>query len=228
MIELELPRDAPLGVLCALPGELGSLRRAATATRAVLGLEFLELEVAGRRVLACAGGVGKAAAAGAAAALLGEGARGLLVVGTCGGLRRGLVTGTLVHCRVAFQADLAVREARQFESRAAWRAAWRAVAPGPEGWFLTADRPVLTPWRRLRLARAFAGPCVADMETAAAAAVAARAGLPWAALRAVTDGAGIGTARAFRRNYPTQAGRAADSVVELLGGPAAPPSALRR
>ena len=86
----------------------------------------------------------------------------------------------------------------------------------PAGWFLTADRPVLSLWRRLRLARAFAGPAVADMETAAVAAVASAAGVPWAALRAVTDGAtGLGAA-SFQLHYPRQAGRAADTVPLLL------------
>ena len=72
------------------------------------------------------------------------------------------------------------------------------------------------PERRARLARAFTGDAVADMETAAVAAVAARAGVPWAALRAVTDRAGTGTAIMFRRNFPAQAGRAADSVPGLV------------
>jgi nucleoside phosphorylase len=74
---------------------------------------------------------------------------------------------------------------------------------------------VLSWWRRLRLARAFAGPCVADMETAAAAAVAAAAGVPWAGLRAVTDRATIGAPAAFRLHFPAQAGRAADSLPAL-------------
>ena len=103
--------------------------------------------------------------------------------------------------------------------RDAGRVCRREDVEGPEGWFLTADRPVINPWRRLRLARAFAGPCVADMETAAAAAVAARAGVPWAALRAVTDVPGwtgpVGSG-SFRKHFPTQAGRAADSVPDLL------------
>lgn len=206
-----------MGVLCALPRELGGLgERAVGAHRAALGLEVLELDLDGASVLACVGGVGKVAAARAAAALLGAGARGIFVVGTCGGLKRDLAPGVLVHCRTAFQTDLAVRTERQFEADGRWLAAWRERAPGPEGWFLTADRPVLTPWRRLRLARAFRGPCVADMETAAAAAVAARAGVPWAALRVVTDRAGPWTAASFARNYPTLAGRPADTLLDLL------------
>lgn len=210
---------APVGVLAALPRELGALLvEPDEGGRRRLGLSLLERRIEGVPVLAAVSGVGKVAAARAAGALLAEGARGLLVVGTCGGLVRGLTPGTLVHCTHAFQTDLAVREGRRVESDPAWRTAWREVAPGEEGWFLTADRPVITPWRRVRLRRAFAGPCVADMETAAAASVAVGAGLPWAALRVVTDLAGPLTARRFRQNYPTMAGWPADTLRWLLPG----------
>jgi adenosylhomocysteine nucleosidase len=167
-------------------------------------------------VLAAAG-VGKVRAAQAATLLLEAGAtRALLVVGTCGGLRQSLGPGTFVHCTTAAQVDLGVREGRELQADPGLRALWRELAPGPEGWFLTADKAVLSLWRRLRLARAFAGPCVADMETAAAAAVAARAGVPWAALRAVTDRATWGGIGSFRLHFPTQAGRAADTVLDLV------------
>jgi adenosylhomocysteine nucleosidase len=206
------------GILCAMPEELGSLRdHAVAAPKSPQGLELQELEVGGVRALAAVSGVGKVHAARAATLLVEHGARaGLLVVGTCGGLTRGLVPGSLVHCTRAAQVDFAVRQHRETDSDPTLRSAWLAVAPGSEGWFLTADRPVITPWRRLRLARAFAGPCAADMETAAVARVAHAAGVPWAALRAVTDGAGLATAAAFARHYPTQSGRAADTVPALL------------
>ncbi len=100
--------------------------------------------------------------------------------------------------------------------RARCAAITAAVEQGRSGWFLTADRPVLSLWRRLRLARAFQGDCVADMETAAAARVARRAGVPWAALRAVTDGATEGGILEFRRNFALQAGRAAATLPGLL------------
>lgn len=206
----------PVGILCALPGELGALRERALERVAVHGVEVVELDCGGRRALAAVAGVGKVAAAHAASQLLARGAGGLLIVGTCGGLRRSLGVGTFVHCTTAVQADLAVREGRAVPAHAPWRALWREQVPGPEGWFVTADRPVLGPWRRLRLARAFAGPCVADMETAAIAAVAARAGMPWAALRVVTDGAGFLAGRSFQRNYPTFAGLPADTLPRLL------------
>lgn len=206
-------------MLCALPEELGSLVERARGRRTLTGLEILEVELAGCEVLACVGGVGKVHAARAAALLIAAGAtRRLLVVGVCGGLRRSLAPGTLVHCTRAVQADLALREGREVDADPSLRDAWGRTAPGPQGWFVTADRPALSLWRRLRLARAFVGPCVADMETAAAAAVAQAAGVPWAALRAVTDGLAPGGVRAFHEHYPGQAGRAADTVEGLLRG----------
>lgn len=205
------------GVLCALPEELGALARRVRSRRSVVGLELFELELPGARVLACVGGVGKVRAARAATVLLAEGAtRGLLVVGVCGGLRRPLVPGELVHCSSAIQADLAVRQDREVAADAGLAGAWRGVQPGHVARFLTSDRPVLSAWRRLRTARAWQGPCVVEMETAAAGRVASAAGVPWAALRAVTDGAGGGGVPAFRKNFPVQAGRAADTVPALL------------
>lgn len=209
--------DPTWGIVCALPAELGGLRERCVGSVRRAGQEILELELDGVRALACSGGVGKVASARAATLLIGEGATaGLLVVGTCGGLRQGLRPGTLVHCTRAVQTDFSRREGREVDSDAALRRAWREIAQGEEGWFLTADRPVLSLWQRLRLARAFAGPCVADMETAAVASVAAAAGVRWAALRAVTDRATPFGALAFHMNFGSQAGRAADTVPHLL------------
>ncbi len=209
--------EPAFGVLCALREELGSLAERAVERHARMGLEVLELDLGGARALACVGGVGKVNAARGACALLSLGAsRGLLVVGVCGGLKPHLGPGTLLHCTTAVQTDLARVEGRQSQADAALRRAWRDVAPGPEGYFLTADRPVLSWWRRARLARAFAGDCAADMETAAAGAIAAAAGVPWAGLRAVTDRAdGLG-GFVFKLHFPSQAGRAADTVPSLL------------
>ena len=209
--------DRPIAILCALPEELGHLREHERRSRRRAGLEIHELEIEGLPALACVCGIGKVMAARGASLLLAEGAeRALLVVGTCGGLRAQLVPGTLVHCTVAAQVDLAVRQGRELHADENLRRAWQKVLPAEEGWFLTADRPVLSWWRRLRLARAFAGPCVAEMETAAAAAVAVAAGVPWAALRAVTDRATPGGGASFRLHFGAQAPRAADSIPHLF------------
>jgi len=208
--------DRELAPLAALPDAEAPLDRQ--------GLVILRRRIAGIDVVAAVGGVGKVRAARAASLLLaaadevsgGSPARALLVVGVAGGLVSSLGPGALVHCTRAIQADFAVRDGREHGSSDALRDAWRAAAPGEVGWFLTADRPVLSPWRRLRLRRAFQGPCVADMETAAAAGVAALAGVPWAALRAVSDRAGMLGGAEFRKNFPVQAGRAAATVPALL------------
>lgn len=215
------------GIVCALREELGALAGAQLERRELQGLQLLRLDPArlapglpeadALPLWACVCGVGKVHAARAATLLIAAGAeRGLLVVGTCGGLKRGLVPGTLVHCARAIQADFAVRQAREQLADAELRAAWSAVAPGLDAAFLTADRPVLSAFRRWRVARHWPGPCVADMETAAVAAAAQAAGVPWAALRAVTDRADSLGPLAFRLNFPVQAGRAADSVPALL------------
>jgi nucleoside phosphorylase len=212
------PTRAPTyAILAALPEELAVLRERSARTSRAQGLELWELEFGPVRAQACVGGVGKVNAAHATSALFAAGAtRGLFVVGVCGGLRQSLPPGTLVHCERAVQTDLALRSEREVESDADLRRAWISQAGGACGWFLTADRPVLSLWRRLRLARAFAGPCVADMETAAAASVARRAGVPWAAARVVTDGATEGGIFAFRKNFALHADRAAATLPALL------------
>jgi adenosylhomocysteine nucleosidase len=214
-----------IGVLCALREELGSLATAVVRREPVQGLELLALDV--RRLdldparvpplYACICGVGKVHAARAAALLIQHGARdALFVVGTCGGLKRGLDPGTFVHAERAIQADLAVRDAREQLANSELLESWLAEAPGVRGAFLTADRPVLSAWRRWRVARHVRGACIADMETAAASAVATAAGVRWAALRAVTDRADTLGPLAFRQHFPVQAGRAADTVPGLL------------
>ncbi|MEZ6016955.1 MAG: hypothetical protein R3F49_17690 [Planctomycetota bacterium] len=233
------------GVLAALEEELGPLRvwaaehggQRVRSLGVTLERSVSALGHAGppAEVLVARSGVGKVAAAHGAAALLAAGAQAILVVGTCGGLDRQTPVGALVHCGRALQWDLAVRQGRELLPDAALLAAWLVVAPGSVGQMLTADRPairLLERWRRARaVRREGARPArmpggrpgellpwsaVADMETAAVAAVAARAGVPWAALRAVTDSARVGDAGAFLKHLPTQGGRAAATVPMLL------------
>ncbi|MFT7678984.1 MAG: adenosylhomocysteine nucleosidase [Planctomycetota bacterium] len=205
-----------MGILCALEAELGAAGAQEWERQHWLGLELRMGTLGGAAVISCAAGVGKVAAAHGAAALLAQGARALLVVGTCGALDRGLPVGTLVHCERACQVDLAHRAGRESQPDAQLAALWRELVPGPGVSFLTADRPVLNPLRRMRLRRAYPEACVAEMETAAAAAVAVRAGVPWAALRVVTDGAGFGAGASFRQNLAALGGLAADTAGSLI------------
>lgn len=222
--------QAPWGLVAALPIELGPFRGA--GRREVVGGVRLSAHQASGEppLLAAVSGVGKVAAAHAAAVLAARGVRGLLVVGTCGGLDPVDEVGTLVHATKAVQWDLGVREGREMTPDPAVAAAWQEVAPGPLRTFLTADRAALGQWQRARRARAVRGSGddgpVADMETAAVAAVATRAGLPWAALRVVSDQRlrprDILTARGRSR------GRFVDHLETVAGGPAATVGALLR
>jgi len=196
-------------------------------------------------------GVGKVAAAHAALAAVTAGATRLCVVGTCGGLVPSTPVGALVHADRAVQWDLAVRDGRETAADRDLSELWQSVAPGAWAHFLTADRPamrLLDRWRRqraFRRARAQGKPeadralaaavtsavtsalraratlAVADMETAAVAAVAARAGLPWAACRAVSDAARPGSSFGFTHNLPRVGGLAAATVPALLAALAA-------
>lgn len=208
---------APIGIVAALAEELAPLERFVVARRVECGLEVCELDIDGVAARACVTGVGKVMASKAAMLLVARERVGeLLMVGVCGGLSPQLVPGTLVHCLRAVQSDLWVRPGRETEADSELREAWREVVPAVSATFVTADRAVFNPLRGWRLRRGFGGPLVCDMETAAVAAVAYSAGLPWAALRAVTDQPSFVDFGAFRRHFPVQAGRAAETVPDLL------------
>jgi len=198
-----------IGVLAALPAELGGLRGAGEAASGRVGVRIdahgalVGAERAGTRggfgseaaeALTAVSGVGKVRAAHAAAALLEAGADAIVVVGTAGALDGVREVGDLVLATEAIQWDLAGRDGRRIAAHAGLVDAWRAAAPAAVlAPFLTSDRPALGRLQRaarLRSARAGLGrgPApVAEMETAAVAAVCSRAGVPWAALRVVSD-----------------------------------------
>jgi adenosylhomocysteine nucleosidase len=209
------PDSGPELLVCALPAELGPFARELEQ----VGEFDWAGQLGGTPWHAAVVGVGKVAAASATAQRIERLApRGLTMVGVCGGLDWTTRPGDLVHCARAVQADFALRSEREVEPDPGRTAALAAAAGSRAAWFLTADRPALSPWRRLRLARAYTegqGP-VADMETAAVAWVARRAGVPWSALRAVSDGLGWGRRSSFRANFGAQAGRAAEVVRDCL------------
>lgn len=224
-----------VGVLAALPGELGPFliqsegRPAAEPVRSVQGVEVhsQRLPKGGLQVTSAVSGIGKVAAAHGASALLSCGVEALFMVGTCGGLSPEHAVGDLVHLAGAIQWDLSSRNGREVSAHEGLTEAWRLQTSGGLGWALTADRPALrwiSRWRRARAARDWLderGTPVADMETAAVGAVAQRAGTPWAALRVVSDaqrslGARIlgrnRGASSFEANYRAQAARPATSL----------------
>jgi len=218
-----MPEATLTAVLGALAAELTPLWDAGAQSR-LQGIPAVRGEVEGAPVLVLETGVGKAAAAHAAAVAIAAGAARLLAVGTCGGLTPAAPVGLVLHAGRAVQWDLAPRAGRSADADPVLAAAWRSVLPGREALLLTADRPavrLLERWRRQRAVRR-AGDlpvgwiAAADMETAAIGAVAVRAGVPWAACRVISDAATPRGAGAFARHLPVVGGRAAASVPALI------------
>jgi adenosylhomocysteine nucleosidase len=144
-------------VACALPAERRALRG--------LARRGLEVHVTG---------MGAAAAGRAGAALVARAPRALLAAGFCGALDPGLRVGDLVAAERVV--DEASGEAFVAD------AGLLAAAPGRRGTLVSAVRLARGPAERARLA----GTAV-DLESAALARAAAAAGVPFLALRAVSD-----------------------------------------
>lgn len=120
------------------------------------------------------GGMGAAAAARAGAAIAAARPRAILAVGFCGALDPGLAVGDLVA------AEHVVDEATG--ERFPADPGLLAAAPGRRGVLVSARRIARTPEARARLR----GTAV-DLESAALARAARDAGVPFLAVRAVTD-----------------------------------------
>lgn len=225
---------AGIGVVAALRAELGWLA-AGPEWVAARGLTVRRSEMPDGRppFVSTLSGVGKVRAARAASALVDLGVSALLVVGTAGALDPSQGIGELYLASEAVQWDLAVKEGRMVGADPALSDGWAEAAPAARrAVFLTADRPALGRMeRRRRLGRARRGrvvapgaAAIADMETAAVAAVAEASGVPWAALRVVSDRPPAAfellrpAARrrcSFQANYAAVAGIPAESLRRL-------------
>ncbi len=120
------------------------------------------------------GGIGARPAARAAASALAERPAALLSAGFCGGADPSLSVGDLVAAEVVVDGA----SGRRFTADPDLLAA----APGRRGRLTTLPRLAGTPQTKLAI-----GGLALDMESAALAAAAADAGVPFLALRAVTD-----------------------------------------
>jgi adenosylhomocysteine nucleosidase len=146
-----------IAVVCAVPAE----------RRALAGL-------ADGRLRVHVSGIGAANAARTAAAVAGEAPEALISAGFCGALAGDLRVGDLVA------ADVVVDE--RTGDRFAADPRLLAAAPGRRGAMVSAERVARTPADRARLEG-----LAVDMESAALARAAGDAGIPFLALRAVTD-----------------------------------------
>ena len=99
----------PIGVLCAMTGEIALLREdmEVTGRETVGGREFLTGRLYGREAVLALSGIGKVAAACAATILLDHfGAEALIFSGTAGGVDPALRTGDLVVSDRSVQHDV--------------------------------------------------------------------------------------------------------------------------
>jgi adenosylhomocysteine nucleosidase len=144
-----------------------------------------ELAVLGDGALLAVSGIGRAAAAAAANALVEAGASALMTFGMAGALDPALTPGSVVLPRELISGDGA-----RFQTSSSWcarvAAALSSVRAVTEGNLLTCDRAIETPADK---AAAFhsSGAAAVDMESAAVAEIAARHNLPFIAVRVIVD-----------------------------------------
>jgi len=184
------PPAAPaprVGVVAALAAEARALRPG----RAQIGTPL----AVDTDVLLCVSGIGPAAAHAASEALLAAGATALVSWGVAAGLAGTASPGTLVL------ADRVVDLSSPLNPAELWSAAeWtdRIAAHLPtsihvlRGPISATDRVLSTHADKLAAGSRGGGAVAADMESAAVARVANRAGIPWIAIRAVSDTADTG------------------------------------
>ena len=166
-----------LGIVTALNAEAKSL----TKRRIGIG-ELVQLPGG---VLVQVSGVGARSACLAARTLLGKGADALLIWGTAGGLISNLSPGSLVLPKTIIGADRSV-----YHTDAAWHRRLCSRLTGQIGFHeepVVEGTVILT--RSIEKATLFrqTGAIAVDMESAAVAAVAKGAGVPFMAIRAIAD-----------------------------------------
>ena len=226
----------PLGILGAMPEEIEQLLQALADGRVEnrAGVEIHSGTLAGIPVLIAQSGVGKVNAAAAAQTLLLQGVRGLLFTGVAGTVAPELNVGDLVVCEDAVQHDVDVtalgyRPGEVPGQPLAWRAdpelvqlaedAARTALGGvtvKRGRVASGDQFVASEEHTGRIAREFSALCV-EMEGAAVAQVCARAGIPFAIIRSISDSADSDARLSFREFTDLAAGQAKRVVLALCG-----------
>jgi adenosylhomocysteine nucleosidase len=176
-----MTRSLIVGVVTALPREAACLTHAPTPMHRPVSVTP-ELSV-------CRGGVGYTGAEGACHLLLSACGTALVSWGVAGGLDPALRPGTVVVTAHVVSRDenrtapVGSSVSRRWAERVA--AALRSRVPVSTGPILHTDRILETPEAKRGLTHT--GAIAADMETLAVATVAQSRGVPWIAVRAVTD-----------------------------------------
>jgi len=173
------------------------------------------------RLVLCSGGRPERARA-LAQRMLDEGAEGLLSFGIAGGLDPRLTPGNLVI------GSAVAAGGRRLEADAAWCRRLAAALPGAcSGIIAGSDEVVASAAAKAELA-ARCGAVAVDMESGAVAEACARAGKPFAVLRAIADPAGRGIpALAMRGLGPDGETRPLAVAAGLLRHPGDLPALIR-
>jgi adenosylhomocysteine nucleosidase len=219
-----------IGVVSGVGDELAAfrpdLRRDVVASTGPL---VRRIKLGDRNVYLCCAGIGKVAAATAAATLhLAFGAELLMVIGTAAKI--GELDGDVFNITEAFQGDFGAQRAHGLVHYTAgtWpigdariEAFTALEVPGldlPNARIATSDLFIEHAPHAARLAETL-GVHLIDMETAAVAQTAAILGLPWLAIKATTDAADESSSSAFVENLHAAAAasaRAAERAIALL------------
>lgn len=171
-----------------------------------------ELALLGEGSLLALSGIGRAAAAEAAQALVDAGVSALMSFGMAGGLDPQLEPGNVV-----IPCELLSSDGARYAASQAWReqvaAAIRPLCAVTEGNLLTSSHAIETPADKAAAFRA-TGAAAVDMESAAVAQIAAKHNLPFIAVRAIVDTAADTLPRAV-----VAASRAGSvRIARLIGG----------
>jgi adenosylhomocysteine nucleosidase len=144
-----------------------------------------ELALLGAGSLLALSGIGRAAAAAAAQALVDAGVSALMTFGMAGGLDPALQPGSVV-----IPSELISSDGVRYVSCRAWReqvaAAVSALRPVSEGSLLTSAHAIETPADKAAAFRTI-GAAAVDMESATVAEIAAKHNLPFIAVRVIVD-----------------------------------------
>jgi adenosylhomocysteine nucleosidase len=144
-----------------------------------------DLAVLGAGSLLAVSGIGRAAAAAAAQALVDAGVSALMTFGMAGGLDPKLTPGSVV-----IPGELISTDGTRYTACREWReqvaAAVRALRTVSEGNLLTSTHAIETPADKAAAFRG-TGAAAVDMESAAVAEIAAKHNLPFIAVRVIVD-----------------------------------------
>ena len=171
-----------------------------------------DLALLGAGSLLALSGIGRAAAAAAAQALVDAGVSALMTFGMAGGLDPALKPGSVViPCELLSSDGARYTACRSWRERVA--AAVSPLCAVTEGNLLTGAEPIDTPAEKAAALRS-TGAAAVDMESAAVAEVAAKHNLPFIAVRVIVD-----TAADFLPRAVVAASRAGRvHIGRLIGG----------